>query len=666
MVFSDPNLREWGEAIDFEQLTCLKQSWHEAIPIEISKVKRMQNYHIVKLYSYNNFPNWVKENEFVCLGLKNEPETILIEGKIVYAKDELIVLRVNQREIKNILKQKTEYWLLPFSTVSYDLMRESILDISENKSLIAKRILLEGNISTNDINVIQGPPGTGKTTTIGKMCYELYNEFKPKLLNSLKEFNTIPRILLTAFTHKACVNIAQTLDKLSIPFIIVNVNNLSTNLSEKYAIDHVVIRAIKEAEKQYPSIDWLRYKTSFQRQILDRAMFIICTSMTAPRKFPVKQNPHFNLAIVDEGSQIPIPILAGVASLSEKLLVFGDPVQLPPVILSSLLGSKGNYKVNPLIYTIYNRIQKHKIELLDKQYRGRPEIFMLISSLFYEGKIRTGKFHYPLLDYPILEFIDTSHCKTKDYKRVNHHEIEIIQTILKELVTRKKAYSLQEKIKIGIISPFRAQANYLQKVLNSQSSEIELDCGTVHVTQGRTYDTLILSLAATTLSPFLNPPNSWVIQLKKSLKTILQNLMVEKENLLSLGYLNFQTKLEKVFSLWIKYLDSIEEVQFSNIDMPEKLIKLRLFEDAEMDFLFNPDPIKTLPENDYAPNIFNVALSRTKSRLIIIGNYSVLHQNPLINLIYSWISIFGKIGSCKELENTKINKSSGFNLSVLL
>ncbi|MFW9917909.1 MAG: DEAD/DEAH box helicase [Candidatus Thorarchaeota archaeon] len=628
-------LKYWHQAINHEELANLKQSWHQAVPVTLNSLKRGKKGYRVMIQAFN-MPGWFKKGEWVSFG--SHPQDLkLIEAKILEKNSEthLCILHVNQREIEQAMSHDRDQWLLPFSTIPYNLMHERIEEIQTFSVPLAHSLLTKETVSAPALNVIQGPPGTGKTTTIAENCLEIYQNAK---VTRTKD-HAPPKILLTALTHKACVNMAEKLDTLKIPFITMKLRGLPSPLQAKYDLDHLTERVLQEIGGHHLGSNNGRQKRAIQRQILNQIQFVISTAMTAPKRFPVAYHPPFQLVIVDEGSQIPLPLLAGVVSLAEKTIVFGDPIQLPPVVIAPFLGEKEKFQVNPLTYTIYNKVSRQKVELLDKQYRGRPEIFLLVSALFYNGLIRTGRYLPPLLDYAAVEFIDSSTGECQEVNRINYEEANICQGLIDELATSISPHS--PPIRVGIVSPFRSQASYLRHELQSPSPSILLDSGTVHVTQGRTYDYLILSLAATTLSPFLNPPERWLRQLHHSLPTIFHRLQREAASAIRLNYPDYRPHLDLVYHQWCDYLEPFLEDNEKGAEHPSQ--RLRLFEDAEMDLVFDLEALPRLPENDFAANILNVALSRARHRLVIVGHYDVLHQNPLVNLIHSWVDIFGQV-----------------------
>ena len=61
--FDNPNLQEWFDAINHEQLANLKQSWQEAIPAILTSVKRRGRGYLVLLRIANRIPSWIKNGK---------------------------------------------------------------------------------------------------------------------------------------------------------------------------------------------------------------------------------------------------------------------------------------------------------------------------------------------------------------------------------------------------------------------------------------------------------------------------------------------------------------------------------------------------------------------------------------------------------------------------
>ncbi|MFX1513423.1 MAG: hypothetical protein ACFFCQ_12620 [Promethearchaeota archaeon] len=340
--FDDLIFQEWIDVINLEQFTNLKQSWEKAIPVTITSVKKRDKDYLVFIRLRNRRPSWVKEGEIVSISRKQK-DTKLIEGKILVieekeedSKTRLCMLQIKQRKIEKTMEQEQEQWLLPFSSVPYKLSRENVMRILLNDDTsIAKEVLTREKITSNTVNVIQGSSGMGKTTGIGKLCLELYKRDKKNNKHDITQHsgkNEIPKVLLTAFTHKACFNIAEKLDELKIPFVTINIRGMPDSPREKYDLDYIAEQVTKRARKvktRNHIINWKRYNKAIQQQLLKQIKFIICPSMEAIKRFVIKNKPIFQLNIVNKEDQMFLPIFAGIFLLAEETIVFSDPIHLP-------------------------------------------------------------------------------------------------------------------------------------------------------------------------------------------------------------------------------------------------------------------------------------------------------------------------------------------------
>jgi len=664
MLEKNNTAKSWIEAINYEQKTTLKNARMDAINIKIKNIiSTLKGVNIrVTILTKALLPRFVRVGEYVSIANEKEDERIM-EGEITSVNGKECVICSEKKIAETLINKIGEkMWLLPFSSIPYSLMRENVANILTRANIkLAEEILTKDQIKNNNLVLIQGPPGTGKTTTIAKECEKIYEENKNADRDKNKK-KKIYRVLLSAYTHKANANIAEMLDEHSIPFVCIDVKGLPKRL-QKYQLENMVKRAIIQATLQNPTVDWQRYKNLIRKQILNQNNFIISTAMAAPKRFKVNDsNPPFDLAIIDEGSQIPLPIVAGLCALAKKIKVFGDPCQLPPVVVAPLItetiiktGREDEKKIkqpkiNLLKKTLFDIVQKQRVILLDKQYRGRPEIFSLISALFYRGEVKTGRYIEKHFE-PVIEFIDTSLITQEENDRINNTEGTICQELLKAFAENTKGINKKRNLSIGVISPFRNQANYLSSVLHPEDETIKLEVGTVHVARGRTYDIVIFSTAATNPSPFLNPDRETIISLHSMLAEIFTTLRYNNPE--QLGYkIGYYNKIKRVYKLWSKTLQEYKE----ELTLKTEPIKIKMFEDKpelelELDLKHS-----ALPENTFAKNLFNVALSRARYKLIIISNYEGLYKNIIIRLIYEWIKIFGEIKRPREESEIRSKK----------
>ncbi|ACD89333.1 DNA helicase [Chlorobium limicola DSM 245] len=220
----------------------------------------------------------------------------------------------------------------------------------------------------------------------------------------------------------------------------------------------------------------------------------------------LKSGYLFDCVIVDEASQVDL--LSGVLAMgcAEKLVIVGDPMQLPNVLTKQ---DEQQAKEIALRYDLpdYARFERHNLlsavrtafpdipeTLLQEHYRCHPKIIQFCNQKFYGGEllVMTRDQGEPdvLKAYMTVE---GRHARgTFNQRQVD----EVTQNVLPELASIQPA-------DIGIVSPFRAQAARMQSSVGS--NEIEID--TVHKYQGREKRAIIITTVSNEANEFVDNPN---------------------------------------------------------------------------------------------------------------------------------------------------------------
>ena len=214
---------------------------------------------------------------------------------------------------------------------------------------------------------------------------------------------------------------------------------------------------------------------------------------------------NFGTLFIDEAAQA-LEAACWIAIRKASRVVFaGDHCQLPPTVKSieALRGGLGK--------TLMERIVENKPEtvtLLTVQYRMNEQIMRFSSEYFYGGKIVTApqiRFR-GILDYDIpIVWHDTSGLDGHEefvgesFGRINRDEAALTLTTLESYFTKiGKTRVLDENIDVGIISPYRAQVQYLRRLV--QKSEFFkpfrrlISVNTVDGFQGQERDVILISL----------------------------------------------------------------------------------------------------------------------------------------------------------------------------
>jgi hypothetical protein len=260
--------------------------------------------------------------------------------------------------------------------------------------------------------------------------------------------------------------------------------------------------------------------------------------------FPIwaTTNPHaaeimplahemFDLVIIDEASQCDVASALPLLYRAKRAIVCGDPKQLRHLSwlredrqaalasqhgLSASQRSQWNYRTHSLLDVVNGALpSQDDVVLLDEHYRSLPQIIEFSNRRFYGGAFRT-----------MTRRPDTIGARSVELRRINGtrnkhgYNVEEAEAILKEIEKIAKAQAKKpanERLSIGVLSPYRDQVNYLNRTLASKLKSKTLQdhdiiCGTAHTFQGDERDVMLLSFCADPTShrstvTFLNNEN---------------------------------------------------------------------------------------------------------------------------------------------------------------
>lgn len=364
--------------------------------------------------------------------------------------------------------------------------------------------------TADDVAIVHGPPGTGKTTTLVESMLEVLKEEK--------------QIMVCAPSNAATDHLAKCLSAKGLR--VVRIGNLAKVETDNTAL---TLDVLLQQEKDFKQIKELKrraldlrkmggkYKRSFGREeaeqrklifhearqisrearelesylvqkVLDDAQVIACTLIGSASDDLAGR--RFSTVVIDEAGQgiepaVWVPILR-----AERVVMAGDPFQLPPTVKSQEAASKG------LTVTLLEKaIQRlPEVALLNVQYRMHTSIMAFSNRKFYKEELTAHEtVAYRTLGSSIpLEFIDTAGCGFEEQagedgdSRMNPEEI----TILRKHFDQLKA-EIAEGWNAAIISPYRAQVELLQREFAGME---DVAVNTIDSFQGQERDVVYLSL----------------------------------------------------------------------------------------------------------------------------------------------------------------------------
>ena len=373
-----------------------------------------------------------------------------------------------------------------------------------------------------DVAIVHGPPGTGKTTTLVEAIYE-----------TLRREN---QVLVCAQSNMAVDWISEKLVDRGVNVLRignptrVNDKMLSFTYERRFEAhpDYDQLWAIRKAirelrghrkrgdERYHQKLERLKERATelevrINAQLFGDARVIACTLVGSANR--LLDGQKFGTLFIDEAAQaLEAACWIPIRKVSRVILA-GDHCQLPPTVKSFAALKAGLGK------TLMERIVENKPEvvtLLKMQYRMNEEIMRFSSDWFYGNQVESApevKYRSILdLDIP-MTWIDTSEFELPEdssltfkeefvgesFGRINKAEAELTLLALENYFKKiGKERILDERIDVGIISPYRAQVQYLRRQLKKKEwvkpFRHLISVNTVDGFQGQERDIILISL----------------------------------------------------------------------------------------------------------------------------------------------------------------------------
>ncbi|KFR17004.1 Uncharacterized protein C4orf21, partial [Opisthocomus hoazin] len=387
------------------------------------------------------------------------------------------------------------------------------------------------------ITIIRGVFGAGKSYLLSVVILFLVQLFKSseategpkpapwKLLIASSTNIAVDRILLglldLGFEDFIRVGSIRKITKAILPYSLhAGSGNENEQLKELLAL---MKEDLTPAEKIYVRKSIEQHKLGTNKTILQQVKVVGVTCAACP--FPCLNTLKFPVVMLDECSQMtePASLLPVARFQCEKLVLVGDPKQLPPTIQGSeSVHEKG------LEQTLFDRLclMGHKPILLRTQYRCHPAISAIANELFYKGNLIDGvseKDRSPLLDWlPTLCFYsvngieqierDNSFCNMAEA----HFTVKLVQSLMASGI---------EGSAVGVITLYKSQMCKIQNLLSSVRSEAfetkAVQVSTVDAFQGAEKEIVVLSCVRTRQIGFIDSEKRMNVALTRAKRHLL-------------------------------------------------------------------------------------------------------------------------------------------------
>ena len=401
-----------------------------------------------------------------------------------------------------------------------------------------------------DVAIVHGPPGTGKTTTLVEAINETLMRESQVLVcaQSNMAVDWISEKLVDRGINVLRIGNPTRVNDKMLGFTYERRFESHPDYPQLWAIRKAIRELRKNrkkgSENYHQKMERLKSRAAeieirINSELFGEARVIACTLVGSAHR--LLEGMKFGTLFIDEAAQALEAACWIPMRRASRVILAGDHYQLPPTVKSIAALRAGLGK------TLMERIAENKPEvvtLLKIQYRMNDEIMRFSSDWFYGGKVESApqiKYRSVLdYDHPIT-WIDTGEeseerrVKSEEFNsssddaseeseeqensslfthhsslyeeqfvgesfgRINKAEAELTLLTLAEYFTKiGKQRVLSESIDVGIISPYRAQVQYLKKLIKKyeffKPYRRLISVNTVDGFQGQERDVILISL----------------------------------------------------------------------------------------------------------------------------------------------------------------------------
>jgi ATP-dependent RNA/DNA helicase IGHMBP2 len=475
----------------------------------------------VILYA-QDLPEWIQESGYVGVQLQFDDRSYTeMESAIKQVRSAKGNRLAELRDIFIGVRQKSS--IAEVITPQYATLNES-----QNQAVHLIN-------ASYDVSVVHGPPGTGKTTTLVAAIKQLSTTEHTILVCAPSNAATD---LLTERIAEAGLNVVRigNLSRVDDSVLAHTLDMVLSNHPESKNVKKIKIKAaeLRRQASQYKRsfgrdeaterrklrqeagemLDWAtELENRMIDQILSGAQVITCTLVGAASS--VLAQYKYRTVVIDEAAQALEPACWIPILKASRVVLAGDPFQLPPTVKSREAAKAG------LSHTLIEKCIQllPDVQLLNTQYRMHNAIMSFSNQWFYSGALKSAEIAaerrlisvgaVDLTFFEPIVFVDTAGCDFEERtakgslwsaSRYNHGEMMIIREHFLKL---SQHFSPDFKPSIAIISPYKEQVTRLEQLFTDEkelapfteeATNAQVTISTIDGFQGQERDIVYLSL----------------------------------------------------------------------------------------------------------------------------------------------------------------------------
>ena len=518
----------------------LGRSYYNALNQLVVEVERREDKEIEHLFEYGRLVCFFTQEFSGKLNYLNFVATVNYVDE-----DRMVVILPNVDALLMLQRSEILGVQLYFDETSYRLMFEALKQVisAKNNRLAELRDIFHGTqpastfsfqpvrfpwlnrtqeeavnkvLHAKDVAIVHGPPGTGKTTTLVEAISETLHRENQVLVcaQSNMAVDWISEKLVDRGVSVLRIGNPSRVNDKMLSFTYERRFESHPDYTQLWSIRKAIrelygrIRKSSDREQIRTKINSLKDRATeleirINESLFSEARVIACTLVGSANRILAGQK--FGTVFIDEAAQALEAACWIAIRKADRVILAGDHCQLPPTVKDPQALRAG------LGHTLMQSIVKNRpetVSLLKVQYRMNDEIMRFSSNWFYGGMLESAPEvkYRSILDFDTpIEWVNTEgmDCNEEfvgeNYGRINKPEAELSVAQLKAYILKiGKERFLEEKIDVGLISPYKAQVQYLRQLIRKDNFfkpyRSAVTINTVDGFQGQERDVILISL----------------------------------------------------------------------------------------------------------------------------------------------------------------------------